>query len=661
MRDYGVEHGFWRTRLGDTLNLSQTGRLLSIASTLGQDALILRRLSVREVIGAPFLISAEVISARLDIAPSALIGQPITCTVLVGHTTPRSFHGIVRSFSRVGPYGRGLAAYRIEAIPRLWHLSRTGDCRIFQEKSAKEIVETILGEHQVAPVRWGASVPTERRPYCVQFNETDLEFVQRMLDEVGCGYFFEHNNNNHTLVVCGANADYPLVPGDAQVLRRDADVFGALTEWQPVTTLQPGKTVAMDHDGLKPGTLLNKSAPTKLDTPGASAFEMFHWPGGQAPRPDADPAKLAMEGYEAGADLVRATGNDPTSFAGGRLKVLHGLDATRPVTWLLSEVVHEAYDETQLVGDGTAAYANNLLLMPADRAWRPTVPRPRPTMTGVHSAIVTGPAGEEIHCDEFGRVKVRFLWDRAGSRDDTSSCWVRVAQGFAGKWGGAWMLPRVGDEVLVAFVSGDPDRPIIIGSVFNSEQKPIYALPANKTQSGIKTKSSKGGGASNFNELRFEDKKGSEEINLQAEKDLTLLVKNDRTETVKRHRKETVDGKHTETVKLDRSATITQGNESLLVKMGNMTTKVSMGNQSTVVALGNISTKANVGKIEMEALQSITLTCGASKIHMTPMGIELQAMTIKVKASLSLDTQGLLVNHKASALMIIKGGLVMIN
>jgi type VI secretion system secreted protein VgrG len=182
---------------------------------------------------------------------------------------------------------------------------------------------------------------------------------------------------------------------------------------------------------------------------------------------------------------------------------------------------------------------------------------------------------------------------------------VRVAQSFSGKWGGSWTLPRVGDEVLVAFVDGDPDRPVVIGSVYNAEQKPIYALPANKTQSGFKTKSSKGGGASNFNELRFEDKKGSEEIHVQAEKDMTLLIKNDRTETVKRHRTETVDGKHTETTKLDRTATITEGNESLTVKMGNM---------DTLVKTGNITTKASLGKIEIEAMQSITLKVGASKI-----------------------------------------------
>ncbi|WP_206930472.1 type VI secretion system Vgr family protein [Roseococcus thiosulfatophilus] len=647
--------------MSGALEMTQTSRLLSISTTLGPDALVLRRLSVREAIGAPFALSAEVISTELDLAPSALIGKPVTCTVTAGHVPPRHFHAIVRSFSRLGPYGRGLASYVIEAVPTLWMLSRTGDCRIFQDKSVKDIVGTILGENQVAPVRWGGSVPTTPRGYCVQFNETDLDFAQRLLEEVGCGYFFEHTDSAHTLVIGGANADYPLVPGDPQVIRPDADVMGALTEWRPVSALRPGKMKLDDHDGLNPSRLLEKEAATVLTSPGAAGFEIYQWPGGTAARPDADPAKLGMEGYEAGADLVSASGNDPTLFAGGRVRVLHGLDATSPLTWLLNEVVHEAYDETQLAGDGTAGYSSRLVLMAADRPWRPAAPRPRPPMPGVHSAIVTGAQGEEIHCDEYGRVKVHFLWDRAGPRDDASSCWVRVAQGFAGAWGGSWTLPRVGDEVLVAFVSGDPDRPVIIGSVYNAEQKPIYALPANKTQSGFKTRSSKGGGASNFNELRFEDKKGSEEIHVQAEKDMTLLVKNDRTETIKRHRTETVDGKHTETVKLDRSATITQGNESLLVKMGNMDTKVSMGNQSTLVELGNISTKASLGKIEVEAMQSITLTCGGSKIHMTPMGIELEAMMITVKASLSLETSGVLVTHKANGIMTIQAPLVKIN
>lgn len=649
--------------MSGALTMTHKDRLLKISSPLGPDKLILRRLSVRETIGRPFSITAEVVSQDMDIKPSALIGQPVTCSITLDHVPPRFFHGIVRGFSRIGPFGRGLAAYRLELAPRMWNLSRTGDCRIFQEKSAKDICTTIFGEHSVAPVRWGSSVPTTARVYCVQFNETDLDFTQRLLEENGCGYFFEHKDGDHTLVICGANADYPLVPGEPQVIRNDHDMIGALTDWRPLSTLQPGKVVAQDFDGLKPNTILNKQSSSVLGTPAGHSFEVYRWPSGQTVRPDGDLAKRNMEGFESEADTVTASGNDPTVFAGGRVKVKHGIDATSPVTWLLREVVHEAFDETQLSGGGAAGYANRQVLMAADRPWRPGgQPRPRPAMAGVHSGIVTGPSGEEIHCDEFGRVKVHFLWDRAGKRDDTSSCWVRVAQGFAGKWGGAWMLPRVGDEVLIAFVDSDPDRPVIIGSVFNSEQKPIYALPANKTQSGIKTKSSKGGGAANFNELRFEDKKGSEEINIQAEKDMTLLVKNDRTETVKRHRTETVDGKHTETTKLDRSATVTQGNESLLVKMGNIDTKASMGNIKTVASMGNISTKADLGKIEITAMQSITLTCGASKIHMTPASIEISSVMIKVKADAMLETKaGALAKHEAGALMIIKGGLVLIN
>ena len=636
------------------LNLTQHERLLEIASPLGPKALTLRRLTVREAIGQPFALTAEVVSENMDLKPAALVGKAVTCSIRSKHVGLRHFHGIVRGFARLGPFGRGLAAYRIETVPRLWQLSRTGDCRIFQDKSVKEIATAIFGEHEVAPVRWGGSVPAQKRPYCVQFNETDLDFVQRLLEEAGCGYFFDQAEANHTLVVCGANADYPLVPGDPQVVRNERNIHGALTAWQPGSALQPGKVAAQDFDGLKPASLLNANAATILGTPNASSFEMYRWPGGQHVRPEGDVSKLGMEGFEAGADRVTATGNDPTVFAGGRLKVRPGLDVPQPVTWLVTEVSHDAFDETHLSGGGTADYSNALTLQAADRPWRPPAPRPRPAMAGLHSAIVTGPAGEEIHCDEYGRVKVHFLWDRAGKRDDTSSCWVRVAQAYGGAWGGAQMLPRIKDEVLVGFVDGDPDRPVILGSLYNAEQKPVYALPANKTQSGIRTRSSKGGGATNFNELRFEDKKGSEQVSFQAEKDFKLLTKNDRDEEVGNNR----------------TTIVTKGNDTLTVKMGNIATEASKGNISTVAKMGNISTlasmgnisvKADLGKIEINAMQSITLTCGASKIHMTPMGITLEAMQIDVKAKLMLNTEGLMSTHKGSAMMTIKGGLVMIN
>lgn len=623
-----------------------------MASPLGPDVLVLRRLSVAEAIGEPFRVSAEVISERADIPPAELLGQEVTCTVAPpGGRPERHFHGLVRAFTRVGSFARGATAYRIEAVPRLWQLSRTVNCRIFQDQDVRGIVGTLLDEHGATPVRWGAAVPSARRTYCVQFNESALEFAQRLLEEVGAGYFFEHRLGDHTMVVCGGPPDHPELAapgarsGGAYVRRHDAADAepNTLAQWRAAAGLRPGQVRASDFDGLKPSTLLARQTQTVLPHSRGGAFEQYRWPGGQAVRPDADPSRVRMEGLEADADLVQASANDPALFAGARVKVRAGIDdaATRP--WLVTSVLHEAFDETHLVEGGGSGHRCSLALIPADRPWRPAAPRPRPAMAGFHSAIVTGPPGEEIHCDEYGRVKVRFLWDRLGKKDDTSSCWVRVAQSFAGAWGGSWQLPRVGDEVLVAFADADPDRPVILGSVYNAEQTPIYGLPANKTRSGIRTRSSKGGGASNFNELRFEDAKGKEEVHLQAEKDLTLLVKNNRTETVRANRAETVGGKHTETVKLDRSATVTQGNDSLLVKTG------------------NISTKAALGKIEIEAMQSITLTCGGSKIHMTPMGVEITALTIKIDAKLALDTNAVLATHKAGALMTIKGALVMIN
>jgi type VI secretion system secreted protein VgrG len=647
--------------LGEALSILQSRRLLKITSPLGPDVLVLRRLSVQEAIGRPFEIGAELVSTRMDLAPASLVGKPITCSVQREGEASRHFHGIVRAFQRLGPYGRGLAAYRLEAVPRLWQLSRTSDCRIFQDKSVKEILTLLFEEHDVQPVRWGSAVPTQKRPYCVQFNETDLDFVQRLLEEVGCGYWFEHTETNHTLVIAGANSDYPLTPIEALTVRQDSDRRDALTRWKPFSALKPGKVRALDFDGLKPNALLDKQTSSVL-TGATSALEIYHWPGGQAVRPDMDPSKLGMEVFEAMADIVTAAGSQPELHAGGRIKVLEGIDATSPVTWLLREVTHEAFDETQLSGGGTAGYSNGLTLMAADRPWRPDAPRPRPLIPSVQTAIVTGPPGEDIHTDEFGRVKLRFLWDRLAKNDDTSSCWARVAQSFGGAWGGSWTLPRVGDEVLVAFLDGDPDRPIVIGAVYNAEQKPIYALPANKTQSGIRTRSSKGGGRSNFNELRFEDKKGAEEIHVQAEKDLTILVKNDRTEKVVRHRTETVDGKHTETTKLDRTATVTEGHEKLTINKGNMTTQVDLGNYDRLVKTGNISEKASLGKIEIEAMQSITLKCGTSKIHMTPTNITIEAMMIKVDAKMMLETKGgMMAKHEAGALMIIKSGLVLIN
>jgi type VI secretion system secreted protein VgrG len=621
--------------VSDLAAIAQAPRLLRITTPLGPDALVLRRLSAREAIGELFKLQAEVLSREESLDSERLIGHPITCEVLREMHPPRYFHGIVRAITRIGPHGRGYTSYRLEAVPRLWHLGRTGDCRVFQELSVREIAETLLKEAQAGPARMGAMVPTAPIPYAVQFNETDLSFFSRLFEEAGCGYFFRHESNDHSLHLAGSNADFPLIPGEPQLVRTDLDLIGGLGRWQPRSILPVGSVRAADYDGLRPSTLLDAEAKTVVHATHAANMEIFRWPGGQAVRPDAEPARLMMEREEAASDVIEARGGDPSLFAGGRLRVRAGLDATASDTYLIVAIHHEAFDDTHLVEGGGADYSHGLQLIPASRPWRPASPHPRPAMTGLHCAVVTGPSGEEIHCDAYGRVKVRFLWDRLGASDDTSSCWLRVAQGFGGAWGGAWTLPRIGDEVLVGFLDGDPDRPVVLGSLYNAEQKPPFELPAQKTRSGLRTRSSKGGSAENFNMLMLDDQKGQEMFALQAEKDLELLVKNDRSVVIR--------GDHRESVGGHRRAEVEAGDDTLLVKQG------------------NISTKASLGRIEMEAMQSITLKVGGSCLTIDPSGISLKGPMLKLEGNMMVSVKAPMVQADAAGMLTLKAGIVLIN
>lgn len=598
--------------------LVQADRLLQMTTPLGPDVLVLRALHVSEQIGALYSIEAEAVSLRPDITPEEMIGRGITCTVAPPGRPPRHFHGMVQAFSRTGDYERGFSRYRMVALPKLWQLSRTSDCRIFQSQSAKQIVQTVLEEGQVSPVRFG-SLPSAPRNYCVQWNETDLDFVQRLIDEVGGGYFFRHEMGEHTLHITGANADFPAIPCPPLTSRPGAENGGpdTLWDWASSTQQRPGRAAALDYDMLRPGALLNASSSTMLASSRAEA-ELFSWPGQQAPRPDADPARLAMEREEAAAETVRAQGAEPALFAGGRVMVAPAIGAA-PVPWLVTAITHNAVDDSHMVGGGGTHYGNSLSLIPAARSWRRPSAWPRPTIPGLQSAIVTGPEGGEIHCDEHGRVKVHFHWDRAGPRHDGSSCWVRVAQPWAGSWGGTWFLPRVGDEVLVGFMDGDPDKPVVIGSLYNEPARHAQALPGNMTQSWISTRSSKGGGPENANILRMEDKAGSEEVYLQAEKDMNVLVRD------------------------NRSARLQKGHDSLVVEKG------------------NISVSAEQGKIEIEAMQSITLTVGGSKITIDPSGVTIEGTLIHAKAGGSVKLEAPLIQEEASGTMILQGGIVRIN
>lgn len=680
--------------------LSQDNRLLKVKTALGPNAFLLRRLTVTESLEQSYVLQGELVGTDPEAAiePSSLLGTAITCTVAwADRGVTRHFHGVVSAFGMLDAGLRANPLFRFEAVPAFWLLTRTTDCRIFQEKSVQQIIQAIVDERGVGPVTF-KHMPSGTRLYCTQFNETDFDFIHRLLDETGCTYFFEHGESTDGWTVSGSSAGFPNSPGGPLVVRGAADRPDAVTNWSSIQVVQPAHQKNWDFDNLTPSRLLMAEAPTTLSTTGMTAnLKVYRWPGGQVVRPDAAPgtADLRMRRHEAAHETWAGRSEEARLSSGQKVQIQVGV-AGSATPWLLTGVTHNAFDETHEVGGGTSGYDNSFTCIPGDQAWRSPVHRPRPVIPGVQSAIVTGPSGEELYTDQYGRVKLHFLWDhRDEARDDTSSCWVRCVQPYAGAWGGTWVLPRIGDEVLVAFQDGDPDRPIVVGSLYNADGKPPWALPGHNTRSGFRSRSTPEGSRDTANMIGFDDKKDQEQLYIQAQKDYLELVRNQKKVTVKGNEIREVtgesqdqsDGKRTTTVKGDETLTVQQGdethevtqgkrtttingNDTLEVKqgnreatisMGNETVTVKMGNMEVKVSLGNITIKAELGSITMEAMQGITLKGGpTSSIEIAPTGITFKSLKIDTQADLMNQTKGAIEQQSGTGMQKIGGAITMI-
>ncbi|MBW6400946.1 type VI secretion system tip protein VgrG [Roseomonas sp. HJA6] len=701
--------------------LSQGPRLLAIATSTGKE-LVLRRVEAVEAISRPYLVRVEVLSEDKAITAADMIGQSALVTITRGESEqPRQFHGMIAAFRKLGVFGTKYASYGLEIVPTFWNLTRKSNVRVFQNESVPAIIKKLCQEGAAsAPVFMSA--PETPRPYCLQYNETDFDFCQRLMDEIGAGYYFIHGDNEHVMLVASSLADYLPVSSGPYRVSSGSTAWDSLTGFHQRARLKPSAVRSLDYDLQKHSVLLDGTTATNItDVYNDAAFQMFQWPGGQHTKADADPALLSMQTYEAEAEVARATAYDPALLAGAQIKVVTDPSSDAETPFLLTQVVHSAFDETHIVDGGSQGYSCAITMMPADRPYRPRHPRPRPHVPGLQSAIVVGPKNEEIYTDKLGRVKIRFLWDRHWPADDTAcEIWVRVAQPFAGKWGGTFFLPRIGDEVLVGFVDGDPDKPVIVGSLYSDDAPPPFPMPSKKEQGGFSTRSSKKGGTSNANILRFDDTKSSEEFFIQAEKDMNVLIKNARTETInvgsfdgddtyylKNGHKyvtvhtgnydEWVDTGNRETVvgtgnfnvfvqKGDHGTVVDKGNLGVWVKEGNLDTEVQKGHQTLTVGTGNststvngnitqtsktgnITVEAKAGKITLKAPQAIELICGGSSIKMSPFQIELKSMMIKndaemmfeAKAGLMSKVEAMLNQVEGSAVTIVKGGIVLIN
>ncbi|MBM4059814.1 MAG: type VI secretion system tip protein VgrG [Planctomycetes bacterium] len=589
--------------------LSQSQRFCSFDSPLGPDALLLRRMTAEEGVSQLFVAELQVESESQDHDAHDVVGKPGLVKLVTADGGTRLLHGIVTRFDQGGRDSR-VAYYRVELRPWLWLLTRRADCRIFQGKSVPDIVAEVFQEANCADFELQLQGSYPPRDFCVQYRETDFAFVSRLLEEEGIFYYFRHEQNRHVLVLTDTAADQPDCPGQVEVDYHSAeggqharDTIDALEREQE---LHPGKCSLKDFNFEDPGNPLSVSAPTADSIGGNQNLEVYDYSAGDYGNSGEGNRLVRLRIQAEEAASVRVTGrSNCRAFTGGHRFTLqkHFRGALNGRQYMLTSVRHQLVQPSALHGGEPGeenAYRNEFACVPADAPFRPRCATPRPAVRGPQTAIVVGPPGEEIHVDKYGRIKVQFHWDRLGKKDDASSCWIRVSRSWASKQWGQVAHPRIGDEVIVEFLEGDPDRPIVTGCVYNAQTMPPYDLPANKTQAGVKSRSSPNGAPANFNEIRFEDKKGSEQLHIQAEKNKTVLVKNDRSEQVG----------HDETIAIGHDRTETVGNDETLTVEKNRTRTV--GENETITVGKNRS--LTVGEAQEETIgKSQTATVGENE------------------------------------------------
>ncbi|MCA9062711.1 MAG: type VI secretion system tip protein VgrG [Planctomycetaceae bacterium] len=697
--------------------LTQDDRPIAVETILGKDKLLLMGFTGEERLSGLFSFDLRMLSEDDGIKSRDMVGTKISFHVRHQDGEPRWFNGIVNSFTYSGKGDRA-HLYRAHVVPQFWLLTRGSDCRVHEseeKQTAGDIIQAMLKKLGITQFEWKATRGLRKRAYCVQYRESHFDFISRLLEEEGIYYYFVHAQGSHTIVF----ADTP--EGTFQLKDREArlsanvavrDSSDNLGEWSHEFDFTTGKFTTADYDFETPSKSLKSEKKSVISVEGNSGLEFYDFPGAFDSKFDgAEPTRLRIEEEECSHESATGT-SECRSFSPGGVFTLaeHHTSSEVGGDWLLTAVEHHASLGGSYYSGGGASdeiYQNTFRCIPASVPFRPPRQRAKPRVMGLQSAIVTGPSGEEIYTDKYGRIKIQFHWDRLGQKNETTSMWVRVATPWAGNNWGMIHIPRIGQEVLVSFLEGDPDYPVVIGSMYNAMNMPPYGLPNNKTQSGIKSHSTKKGSDQNFNEIRFEDKKGEEEIYVHAEKDFNCVIENNETRKVGYEDKDKGDqevdiyndqklkvgigssaGSQTVDIFKDRTVTLKTGNDTLTLekgnmsvvlkmgnsettldmgsetrtlKMGNAETTLDMGNLTTTLKMGNQVTKLNLGKSTTEAMQAIELKVGPSSIKIDPSGITLSGVMIKVQGQAMTEVSGAMTKVAGSGMVQIQGGITMIN
>jgi type VI secretion system secreted protein VgrG len=661
-------------------SLKQTDRLMQFSSTLGKDVLLIESLDGAEGISRLFEYQLELLATvDTEIDPKSIVGTKVAIAVALSDVQgSRWINGIVASFEqRAGD--TEFNVYRARIVPSMWQLTLSSNCRVFQQKTVLDIAKAVFSEYGLS-VSDQTSETYKPLDYCTQYSESDFNFVQRILEESGIFYWFEHSDQDNKILLgdgrtayqdCPLSASFPYALNEKG---REGAYGARVTDFTSAATMVSGKHSTAEYN-FRTYTRLDIPDKNSVSPFGENGYSEYLYPAGEEGYlKDADTQlSTQMEtlflgtrtgAADALAEVFRGEANARSLCAGYTFSLTGHLRDGWNRKYLLTEVIHHADQVPPYRTSNTqkkAEFNNNFTAISSDLIFKPPLTIEKPRIFGPQTAVVVAPAGEEMYIDKYGRVNVQFFWDKLRKANTVDSTWVRVAQQWAGNGWGSYFWPRLKDEVVVQFLNGDPDNPIVTGSVYNGVNLPKYQLPGNSTRSGLYTRSSKGGSASNANEIRFEDKTGSEEIFINAEKDLTLHVEhdwhtqidNEQHTTVTKDRYEEVDGDthltvkgkqfesvagdthlnisgkhivqvggdHSETVSGDRKESI-GGNQHNSVG-SNLNEQVGSNYSLTVGQNQVISAGMN---FDITASMGICLTVGSNTIVMSPEGIGLNGM-----------------------------------
>lgn len=645
---------------------TQDGRRLAISTPLGKDFLLIESLEGTEGISELFQFEVVLLHEENEpglkptyIDPASIIGQGVSIGVLQRDDNERQINGIVSRFSQ-GRRTERFSYYSATIVPHIWVLTQKAQSRIYQQMTVQDIVKEVFGGFKV---KWSITGDQRKREYCVQYRESDFDFASRLMEEEGMYYYFEHENASHTMVITNSVQTLKDCPGKNVLpydlkIGSEEDFISRVDSWVSDYSLRTGRVSMRDFNFQLPTRKLEASENSVFSAGQNTDLEVYDYPGGYARKYDridksggpqeaelfsveadkSETVKRSIEALDAQCNVVAGTSDCASLTSGYTFSLTDHPESSFDGKYLLTRILHEARQSPDYISDEeieAPPYRNEFTCISRKAGtppYRPIRKTHKPRIDGSQTAFVVGPAGEEIFTDPYGRIKVQFHWDRHGQVDLASSCWVRVAQMWAGNKFGTIFIPRIGMEVVVDFLEGDPDRPLVTGCVYNPGAMPPYTLPDEKTKSSIKSDSSKGGGG--FNEIRFEDKKGSEQIFIHAEKNKDVRIKNDSFEFIGAERHLIVTKSQYEEVKIDKHLKVS----------GDRNEKVEGG--ISVNAGMDIDTKAGL-KFAVDAGSEVHLKSGTT-------------MTLETGTSLTLKVGGNFININAAGIFI-KGTMVMLN